>query len=305
VILIPDVDAYGKYARVSAIADYVELLAIKGLPISPTLLADFISDNDWSLEELIRPAGAAAAEPIAETAAEAADRVFLMINERIALLGNLYPFEIWKSHLRLKGASDLNTSAYAALLAITLVHAYRIPAPHIPYQVFEETVAGIVVTRGLQTADVGTVARRAASFETALDEVATRVGLTAFRAAAPTYLYAQDERVDTLCHFSWGDNRPGAWTMVGQATCAKSEAWDKKISEPPAPTWEKLLGVGLRPRVFLAVPHHVGELMLEKLVSDRKNLVLDRLRLVRFKNGVSQREAGIIVALLAVEVERP
>lgn len=91
--------------------------------------------------------------------------------------------------------------------------------------------------------------------------------------------------------------------MVGQATCAKSEAWDKKICEPPAGTWAKLLGVSLRPQVFLAVPHHVGLAMLEKLVSDRDSLVLDRPRLVRFKNGVSAREAAIIAALMAVEVE--
>ncbi len=301
--LSPDVDVYGKYARVSALADYVELLALKERPISEAQLSDLIEENDWSIEESISRAGVIAPAAADDDPGEEADRIFTLIREREDLLGALYPFEIRRSRVCLRAGFAINTSAYIALLAITMVHAYAIDCLAVPYRVFEDTVAGVAASRGLLTANVGAVAMHAASFEAALDQVAGMVGLKAFFGAAPTYTYAQDEKVDTLCHLTWGDTRPGAWTMVGQATCAKSEAWNQKICEPRPPTWAKLLGVSLFPQAFLAVPHHVGRPMLEKLVSDHVRLVLDRPRLAKYKNGVSADETIIIEALLAVEVE--
>lgn len=302
-VLSPNPQLYGKYARVSAIADYVELLSLKGQRIATANLADMIDDNDWDLEEPIRRAGAQEPDNANESPGEAADRVFVHLKERMDLLEDGYPFELHHGRLRPKAGLLIETSPYVALLCITLAHAYKVESPHIPYQVFEETVADVVGARGLLTADVGNIGRRAGSFDDTLERAATTVRLRGSRAAAPTYEHAQDERIDTLCHLTWGDIRPGAWTLIGQVTCATSEQWDKKMQEPPAPTWAKLLGVGLRPLVFLAVPHHVGTPMLEKLVSDREHLVLDRPRLARFKAGVSQPESDIVAAVLACEVE--
>ena len=45
----PNVEAYGKYGRVSALADYLEVSALSGNPTKRRLLSDFIVDSDWNL----------------------------------------------------------------------------------------------------------------------------------------------------------------------------------------------------------------------------------------------------------------
>ena len=53
----PEPDIYGQYARASLLADYVELLALKGQPVRRAAVADFLSDNDagWDLELIQAP----------------------------------------------------------------------------------------------------------------------------------------------------------------------------------------------------------------------------------------------------------
>ena len=50
VITAPELNTYGPYARASLLADYVELLALKGLSVRLATLADFLADNGWNLE---------------------------------------------------------------------------------------------------------------------------------------------------------------------------------------------------------------------------------------------------------------
>src|SRR5437762_2109987 len=46
--LAANIDAYGKYARASALADYLELLAFLGRPAGIITLNDYVKDNDWT-----------------------------------------------------------------------------------------------------------------------------------------------------------------------------------------------------------------------------------------------------------------
>src|SRR5688500_9085277 len=43
----PSIDAYGRYARASSLADHLELLALLGQSLNRKGLADLISDRSW------------------------------------------------------------------------------------------------------------------------------------------------------------------------------------------------------------------------------------------------------------------
>jgi hypothetical protein len=91
--------------------------------------------------------------------------------------------------------------------------------------------------------------------------------------------------------------------FIGQVTCAKSDAWKKKLGEPSGPDWRSYLNVLVEPQGFLAVPHHVEGRHLTKLVGGGNRMVLDRLRLTRLSPGVAGEEQSIIDAVLGVGVE--
>ena len=54
---------------------------------------------------------------------------------------------------------------------------------------------------------------------------------------------------------------------------------------------------------FLAVPHHVERQTMEWLTGEGPAIVLDRLRLVRFKEEIKANELEIIRAVVQEEVE--
>ena len=92
--------------------------------------------------------------------------------------------------------------------------------------------------------------------------------------------------------------------MIGQATCAKSESWKPKLAEPRPDPWRLMLGVVQPPPwVFLAVPYHVSNDYLLKLVQDGQGIVLDRVRLARFKTLVSEDEQRLVESMLGAELE--
>jgi hypothetical protein len=101
----------------------------------------------------------------------------------------------------------------------------------------------------------------------------------------------------------WGDQRAGRWTFVGQVTCARSDDWEKKAGEAKRGRWRLILGDDLEPTPFLAVPHHVEDIVMKKLVVDVKSLVLDRLRLAPYLQPIAGPEREVADAILAANVE--
>jgi len=304
-MLVIDLDVYGRYARFSAIADFLELLALGGVPTSEDQLAEHISDADWAVNELFLAEGER--RPLArhrEDATDQARSVYSTLEERREVLGNKWPFRFDGSRL-VPTERDPRADPYVALLAITMSHAYDLAGPLAPEVVFEDTVADVIGGRDLLVSNFGRVARGAGSFEQALTAAGTQVRLMPTAEAAVRKVHAQDEKVDTLCHMWWGDVRPGLWCFIGQATCAKSEEWEHKIKDPAPNAWSKLLNAEPLPLPFLAVPHHVEGLHLAKLVQDSTSVVLDRLRLVNFKKGVRGDEAIVIDFVLGAEIEKP
>ena len=158
--------------------------------------------------------------------------------------------------------------------------------------------------RGLRSAGLAAHRRASGSFDKALRTSCDEVGLTAAPDAAPRLVYAHDEGVDVLCHFGWDrDLRPSSWGFIGQVTVGKSDDWEKKICEPKPRPWALRIGTRIPPLPFLAVPHHVDRRMMERLASDSDAVVLDRLRLARFKEDTGPEERAVIRAVTQHEVE--
>src|SRR5947207_1889148 len=113
-----DSEVYGKYARLSALSDYLEVRALLGLPLTRAGLADLISDNGWQLPDLIEPPEDFVADDLLQRldqSRDASDRVISVLRERAEILGNHYPFEVQDSGLALKADVDAVEHPYLAL----------------------------------------------------------------------------------------------------------------------------------------------------------------------------------------------
>ena len=311
VISSPEPDTYGQYARASLLADYVELLALNDQPVRRATVADFLADNAWNLE-LILPIEGDPPLPeqhdgLAERlddADEAASIVFRQLDERRHILAERYPFEIEGDLVSIGRDVDREASAYVAVLALTVAHAFNVPSASRPEALFERTVTSVLNARGLSSVGLAAIRRECGTFNEALQTACQEIGLKAAPDAAPRLARAHDERVDVLCHIGWEhDLRPGTWGFIGQVTVGRSDSWSTKIKEPSPCRWKSFAGTWIPPSPFLAVPHHVERPMMEMLTVDGRGIVLDRLRLVGYKhyNDVEDRE--IIQAVLGEEVE--
>ena len=308
----PEPDTYGPYARASLLADYVELLALKGQPVRRATVADFLADSGagWDLE-LIQPAENddpdgqmdGLAERIA-VADERASIVFHQLDERHHVLTDHYPFEIADDEISLGPDVDHESNAYVAVLALTIAHAFQVATPSRPEVLFEETVTDVLRERGLSSVGFAALRRECGSFEAALATACREIGLRAVPNAAPRRKLAHDEGVDVLCHLGWEqDLRPGSWGFIGQVTVARSDSWGQKIKEPSPAPWAKRIGTRIQPLPFLAVPHHVELPTMEWLTEVGQAVVLDRLRLVRFKEKIKADELEIVRAVVGEKVE--
>ena len=311
----PDPDTYGQYARASLLADYVELLALNRQSVGHATVADFLADSDhrlWDME-LIQQARPDLSDEqsgsMSKDIEEARDRasiVFEQMRERKDVLGCHYPFTIADddSEVWLPSYLDLESSSYVSILMLTIAHAFEVKSPHRPEKLFEEIVANVLRSRGLPSTRLAAHRRGGRSFAEALRIACLEVGLKAAPDAVPRRAHAQDEGVDVLCHLGWEeDPRPGSWGFVGQVTVGKSDSWERKIKEPSPDMWACLVGTRVPALPFLAVPHHVERRMMELLTVKGRAIVLDRLRLARFKDDIGAEEREVIRAVSRQEVE--
>ena len=311
----PDPDTYGQYARASLLADYVELLVVLNRqPVRRATVADFLADSSWDMELIQLPQqdlpdeqSGSMSEDI-EEARDGASIVFEQMKERSSMLGCRYPFTITDDGGEvLPPFPGLNpeSNPYVSILMLTIAHAFKVESPYRPEELFEGIVTNVLGARGLRSAGLAACRRAAGSFEEALRIACRKVGLKADPDAAPRLTHAHDEGVDVLCHLDWEEDlRPGTWGFIGQVTVGRSDSWGRKISEPRPGPWARRTGTRIPPLPFLAVPHHVERPMMEMLASSGNNaVVLDRLRLVRFKDEIGAEEQEVIRAVAREEVE--
>lgn len=235
---------------------------------------------------------------------EAASVVFFQLDERRHILADLYPFQIEGDLISVGPDVDQEASAYVAVLALTIAHAFDVETVSHPETLFEQTVTRVLRARGLSSSGIAAIRRECGSFEEALQTACQEVGLRAAPNAAPRLARAHDEGVDVLCHIGWEDDlRPGTWGFIGQVTVGRSDSWRSKFQEPSPCRWKSFASTRISPSRFLAVPHHVERRMMELLTLEGGGVVLDRLRLVRYKRQNDNHEREIIQAVLREDVE--
>ena len=290
----PDIEAYGKFARASALADYAELLSLKGQNVTREQLSNYADDIGWRADELIRcPGEASSSDDIGE-------QIFEVLREREDLLKDSYPFEVESG--RLRAVERAEETAYVGLLSLLTAHAYGVDLKVPAHQTFELSVAEALSGRPLRVSALAAIRKTSGGFEDALKHACREVGLQATPCAAAIRTHAQDEGVDHLCHLDWNDNRSGTWAFIGQATCTKSEHWQAKMGEPKRDRWRGLLSTIVRPLRFLSVPHHVDRCMMRYL-AEGDGIVLDRLRLAAFRSSLLPGEEECVRTVLALRFE--
>lgn len=304
--LEPNIDAYGSRARTCALADFVELWALGNQHPSMADLGDYIGDAAWGrkMQELYTPPPAAPTQPeydedISENASAAARRVFDVLEERGRLLGDRYPFNLVNGRLYFIGARE---SPYLVPFAITIAHAYRIAVAHPVEDVFEETVTRVLARCARRAVNFSRVRSAHPDFDLALLDAGDQIGLRVTPRAMNRAIHANDEKVDVIVHLDWRDDRVGAWTMIGQVTCAVSDEWGGKLQEVPVPGWQRYLGQTILPQPFLAIPHHIDADHLYNLVAGHARLVVDRIRVVLWLNEQVPEEQRIVDAVLSAPV---
>ena len=309
-ITAPELNTYGPYARASLLADYVELLALKGQPVQRAMLADFLADAGWNfdlIQTLESNGGDAESNALSDRldeADEVASVVFRQLDERRSVLAQRYPFEISDYEVVLDSRVDLEASEYAVVLALTIAHAFDVSSVHQLDKMFERIVLKVLRARGLSSSGVAAYRRDGRSFENALRAACDEVGLKADPSAAVRHKYAHDEGVDILCHLGWeADLRPGTWGFIGQVTVGRSDSWERKAKDPDPDQWKLFAGTWVRPAPFLAVPHHVERPMMQLLAQNAGAVVLDRLRLVQIKDEIESDEREILRAVIQEDVE--
>ena len=284
----PDADWYGSYARRSAIADYLELLALQERSFSTEELADRIRDNGWTDALAERIGEPTPPEDEAENIGEEIDRaleragdVLAVLADRSEVAGDLYPFHRSPSgRLTYSGGTASRDEKYIRLLAMTVGHATATKFTPAVHQVFETVVEASLANAGFATAGIGARSRAGGSFHGVLTESCEVVGLAVYPDRAKARTFANDEGSDIISNVWTSDRRPGGLQLVGQVTCARSNDWDKKLCEPSDTQWRAWLGGFRSPALYLAVPHHVEEVTRAWLMERRDRDVVDRLRLV-------------------------
>lgn len=307
-IIIPNVEVYGTYARRSALADLLEVHALRGRSASLPELADYIRDSEWTRllgDQFNLPEESSGDLGEEVDASEyAASRVFDLLRERWDILGDLYPYRLEEGRLHYNGSPGLR-HGYLLLLAVTISHAYGVsPGSLNPREFFEDVVTACFSSKGLLAANLGKARRLSSNFEEAVSEVGRICSLRPSFGNAVTRRRAQEEGVDVVAHLSWIDSRPLHWVYIIQATCGKSDTWSRKLFEPSATMWGNIFGLQVLPRSVLAVPHHIPfdviRYLTERANGDR--FIMDRLRLCILNEGTVEGAALFIEMLQALEV---
>lgn len=299
-IISPTQDTYGNLARASFFADYIEVLALRGHRNRRKLLKDLLGDNYPRSRRIIQTAAAGSDDWESE---DLADDVWFCMRQRAQILGDEYPFVVDRNKVRLKADTKVRESKYIGLLALSMVHAFKL-LPHLTAEnLLEVIVADAIENRGLTVGRFGEIGRNSShNFEAAIQKLSSEFGFAMDADAVTRRENAQDEGVDIVAHLDWGGQRAGRWVFIGQVTCARSDDWVTKLYEPVPDSWMAYLGEVSPPIPFLAVPYHVGDEIMDLFRVHRRH-ILDRLRVVLSLPAVSDDLRAQVDALLGASVQ--
>lgn len=284
-VLSLSAEVYGNTARASCLADWLETSALAGRRVTRDDLTDIIADNGWST---LTPRQISV-DPADEMPEEWPDAAFGLLGERHELLGDHWPFQLTETRITPTVRPSTDGRRYLALLGMTIAHAWGIPGPHDPTILLEEVATRAYKRAGCRAFGTGTAAAGGGRGKATVVEAGRSVGLRPVPDPNPIRRSARDTGVDVLAVAVPTDHRPGQALLLVQVTCARSDSWQAKLSQPRSDLWARYLNdTGTRPLPVLVVPHHVEPPTLRYLTgADSGGLIVDRLRLVRMLTGES------------------
>lgn len=315
-----NVEWYGSHARPSALCDYLELLALNGNELSEEIIADFVRDAHYT--HLLWETVVVEADPSLSYVAHAHEEPDLResidaaldvvkntlaeLHERQEILASAYPYYIPNASdivlVRREDVSDW--CVYDSLLSLTVAHANRLQVPDISLtDLFERIVEDSLKSGGLATARLQNGETNYASRAT---RAAEHVGRKINVANASYRRRAVDEGTDLISNLWPRDRRHGGIQLIGQATCAKSDEWEEKMTEPKPAHWRDMLGSGPFPTRYLAVPHHVGSSYRRHLLKQETDVdIVDRLRLALTERPLLDDERAVCDRMASEDVISP
>ncbi|MBI4702494.1 MAG: hypothetical protein HY744_15350 [Deltaproteobacteria bacterium] len=295
-------DAYGSWARASALADYAELSALVHDQSTLADIENLIRHYAWGPQLLPHlrdgdPQGDMEPDLVAEPV-RGAERVALIADERLRVLGDLYPFTWDRNGWKVRSAPD--GDVYLVLLAMTVAHAWHLPVPpgRRVEDLLERTVKRFLLDCGWH-ADLMSTQAGPGGFGARLRRATLPLGLWARVKGQAIRRRARDEGVDVLAASPWGpraprDDRPGTLVLLAQATCEATDGWKKKLGDPSPKHWGRILGEPGAVVPALAVPHHAEREHLRWLAAEVDGVIIDRLRLTAGLKATTKDELATL-----------
>ncbi|GGO72164.1 hypothetical protein [Nocardioides deserti] len=313
--ITPDLEAYGRYARSSAIADWLELAALKGRRVTRAQLEDLFHDYGWTTKKPQQfitveddfdeedSNGSSGADYYSDVPELWSESIHSILLERADALGDAWPFTL-RGNWEIVASRRPQPTPYLLLLALAVAHSRGLRTSEEPTALVEGTVARALSNKGWLVTSMGTSDRNGDSFQENLANVGDALGLPVQDPAFPAKRYAKDAGVDTLTFVGWPDKRlAGQWLSVGQVTIAKSERWQIKLLEPRPDHWAAYFLQNVHPVRFLAVPHHVERPHVNYLVGASTGVLVDRLRLCQDLTHINESERQFLTEVLSFPVD--
>lgn len=301
------ISCYGMHMTPSALADWVELYALRGRRTPWPALANALKDSglasglidsrelederygfnylgidDPDCEEFGN-------EPDDETSAfeDQPEQLsaYEILEQRSSLLDESYPFEFDRNDcLSLKEGYPVSSSSYIWLLKISLMKGWIYPKDQsilLPItRLFEYVVSLALRMGGLSAEVVGTAG--GSGFMERVGRCTQALNLPFRPQGLSIPNNAQDMGVDVLGGYLWDDYRVGENIWLVQAACGKEEAWEDKSMHIDSAKWGRLLGDDYCvPLSLIAVPYHMtNDAVRDVLHYSESRSFLDRIRLV-------------------------
>ncbi len=263
----PNFECYGPAARLAAVADHVEVEALRrGEPFRLAEVVEALS------ESRIRPRYARIGDRLEERDAEASadedqddavevDRLFTRHNveseilSREQILGEHYPFRLDAGALVPRPRVDSERTTYAVLLAVSQLHA---GGDHHAWEELEDIAERVFRAAGLTPRRLGGLrggfARFAAALSLALQEL--RVEPSTFNRNALVRPGTNEAGIDLLARTPHATRTDGAaFSVVVQVTCGRTDALAQKLGEAVKVPFTEWFGWSNSPVPALVVPY--------------------------------------------------
>lgn len=279
---------YGNRMYDSALADWVEFIALRKLSEPWNTVIDILSD--MGIDKEYRPIRTSTEEEHPELHSQDLDeRMRSLIEKRSVYLKEAYPFEFdGLDRLVRKQNFDFHADSYVTLLLISLLMGWGpIAVTDTATKLFEHVIDAALKGANISSAIIGTSCT-GHSFEGKLQLAGEELNIPTSVTGVDRSKYAKDCGVDVVAGYLWNDGRKAEQLFLIQAACGKAESWKTKLNNIDQAQWKDFFLERTMPISSLAVPYQLTYDVINDVLPLAGNTTfLDRLRLAKACDGQS------------------